>query len=52
MITFGDLNSFPAKQGVMFQKITQFLSNFSWFLLLIVSLLLRSLSLKPDVQDK
>jgi len=51
MITFGDLNTFPAKRGVMFQKTTQFLSNFSWFLFLIFSLLLRSLSLKLDVQD-
>ena len=41
-ITLGDLNSFPAKQGVMFQKITRFLSNFSWFLFLIFSFLLRS----------
>jgi len=52
MIDFGDLNRFPAKQGVMFQKITQFLSNFSWLLFLIFSLLLRSLSLKLHFQDK
>jgi hypothetical protein len=41
-ITLGDLNIFPAKQGVMFQKITQFLSNFSWLVFLIFSFLLRS----------
>ena len=52
MIDFGDLNRFPAKEGVMFQKITQFLSNSSWFLFLIFSLLLRSLSLKLNVKDK
>ena len=52
MINFGDLNRFPAKRGVMFQKITQFLSNFSWLLFLIFSLLLRSLSLKLYIQDK
>ena len=52
MIDFRDLNRFPAKRGVMFQKITQFMSNSSWFLFLIFSLLLRSLSLKPNVQDK
>ena len=52
MIEFRDLNRFPAKRGVMFQKITQFLSNFSWFLFLIFSLLLRSLALKLDSQDK
>ena len=50
-ITLGDLNSFPAKQGVMFQKITRFLSNFSWFLFLIFSLLLRSLSLKMSKRN-
>ena len=52
MIEFRDLNRFPAKRGVMFQKITQFLSSFSWFLFLIFSLLLRSLALKLDSQDK
>ena len=52
MINFGDLNKFPAKQGVMFQKITQFVSNFSWFVFLIFALLLRSLSLKLCIQDK
>ena len=52
MINFGDLNKFPAKKGVMFQKITQFVSNFSWFVFLIFALLLRSLSLKLYIQDK
>ena len=52
MIYMKELNRFPAKRGLMFQKITQFLSNFSWLVFLIFSLLLRSLSLKPDVQDK
>ena len=52
MINFSDLNRFPAKRGVMFQKITQFFSDFSWFLFLIFSLLLRSLSFKLYVQDK
>ncbi len=42
MINFRDLNRFPAKRGVMFQKITQFLSNFSWLVFLIFSFLLRS----------
>ena len=35
MITFGDLNTFPAKRGLMFQKITEFVSNFLWFLFLL-----------------
>ncbi|SVD91513.1 uncharacterized protein METZ01_LOCUS444367, partial [marine metagenome] len=35
MIIFRDLNTFPAKKGVMFQKITQFLSDFSWIFLLM-----------------
>ena len=52
MTMLRDLNRFPAKQGVMFQKITQFLSNFSWFLFLIFSLLLRSLLSKLNVKDK
>jgi len=52
MIDFGDLNRFPAQEGVMFQKITQLLSNSSWFLFLIFSLLLRSLSLKLNVKNK
>ena len=51
MVTFRDLNRFPAKQGVMFQEITQFLSNSSWFLFLIFSLLLRSLSLKMSKRN-
>ena len=42
MIDFRDLNRFPAKRGVMFQKVTQFLSNFSWLVFLIFSFLLRS----------
>jgi len=52
MIDFRDLNVFPAKNGVMLQKITQFLSNFSWFLFFIFSFLLKSLSLKLHAQDK
>ena len=52
MITFGDLNAFPAKRGLMFQKITQFVANFFWFLFLMVALLLRSLSLKLHIHDK
>jgi len=51
MVTFRDLNRFPAKRGVMFQEITQFLSNSSWFLFLIFSLLLRSLSLKMSKRN-
>jgi hypothetical protein len=43
MINFGDLNKFPAKKGVMFQKITQIFSNFSWLLFLIFALLLKSI---------
>ena len=46
MIDLRDLNRFPAKRGVMFQKITQFLSNFSWFLFFIFSLLIKSIGLK------
>ena len=37
MIYMKELNRFPAKRGVMFQKITQFLSNFSWLVFLIFS---------------
>ena len=37
-----ELNRFPAKRGVMFQKITQFLSNFSWLAFLIFAFFLRS----------
>jgi hypothetical protein len=48
MIDLRDLNRFPAKRGVMFQKITQFLSNFSWFLFLIFSLLIKSIGLKKE----
>ena len=42
MIYMKALNRFPAKRGVIFQKITQFLSNFSWLVFLIFSFLLRS----------
>ena len=41
MINFGDLNKFPAEKGVLFQKITQIFSNFSWLLFLMFSLLLK-----------
>lgn len=46
MIIFRDLNTFPAKKGVMFQKITQFLSDFSWIFLLMLAFLLRFIKLK------
>ena len=48
MIYMKELNRFPAKRGVMFQKITQFLSNFSWLVFLIFSFLLRSTIQKKD----
>jgi hypothetical protein len=47
MIYMKELNRFPAKRGLMFQKITQFLSNFSWLVFLIFSFFLR-----PTIQKK
>lgn len=47
-IIFKDLNQFPAKNGLLFQKLTQFLSNFIWallFLLAIISNFFRSRNL-------
>ena len=41
MINFRDLNSFPAKRGVMFQKMTSFFSNFFWIFLTLMALMLR-----------
>jgi len=46
MIIFRDLNTFPAKRGVMFQEITLFISNFSWFFFLILAFLLRFIKIK------
>jgi len=47
MTTFRDLNSFPAKRGVMFQKITSFFSNFFWVFLILIALILRKFVAKP-----
>ena len=49
MIYMKELNRFPAKRGVMFQKVTQFLSNFSWLVFLIFSFLVRSVIRKKAV---
>ena len=46
MIVFMDLNTFPAKKGVMFQEITLFISNFSWIFFLILAFLLRFIKIK------
>jgi len=48
MIIFRDLNTFPAKRGVMFQKITQFFSNFSWIFLILIALLIRKYLAKTN----
>ena len=52
MIIFKDLNIFPAKKGVMFQKITQFLSNFSWIFFLMLAFLLRFIKNKINLKRK
>ena len=49
MIIFRDLNTFPAKRGVMFQKITQFFSNFSWIFLILIALILRKFLAKTNI---
>ena len=46
MIEFRDLNTFPAKRGVLFQDLTQFLSNFLWAFLFLLALLLKAFNLK------
>ena len=46
MIVFSDVNSFPAKRGLFFQKATQILSDFSWIIFLIVSFVIRFFLLK------
>lgn len=38
-ILFKDLNQFPAKNGLLFQKLTQFLSNFLWVFLLFLAVI-------------
>ena len=46
MIIFRDLNTFPAKRGVLFQDLTQFFSNFLWVFLIIFSFLLKASNLR------
>lgn len=38
-ILFRDLNQFPAKNGLQFQKLTQFFSNFVWVLLFLLAII-------------
>ena len=47
-IKFRDLNSFPAKSGVMFQKMTSFFSNFLWIFLILIALILRKFITKAS----
>ncbi len=46
MIVFRDLNTFPAKRGVLFQDLTQFFSNFLWVFLILFSFLLKAFNLR------